>query len=122
MRVSARQGAACALVAVAVLAGAFALGTATAPDATPAGAPTVDGPNGIEVPALGKVAALPELSEEAPAPVVEVESESEEAGSAVSEAPFTETPAPAEEASASPEPEAAPAPSGSSEEVVPEGL
>ena len=117
---SARQGAACALVAVAVLVGAFALGTATAPDATPAGAPTADGPNGLEVPPLGKVAALPELSEEAPTPVVEVESE--EGESAVSEAPFTETPAPAEEASASPSPDPAPAPSGASEEVVPEGL
>jgi hypothetical protein len=120
MRVSARQGAACALVAVAVLAGAFALGTATAPDATPAGAPTVDGPNGIEMPPLGRVAALPELSEEAPTPVVDVESEEGEA--AVTEAPVTEAQAPAEEASASPEPEAAPAPSGASEEVVPEGL
>ncbi len=120
MRVSARQGAACALIAVAVLVGAFALGAATAPDTAPAGAPTVEGPGGVEVPPLGKVAALPDLHEEASAPVVEVEGE--EGESAVSEAPFTEAPAPAEEAPESPEPEAAPAPSGSSEEVVPEGL
>ena len=120
MRVSTRQGAACALIAIAVLVSAFALGAATAPDASPAGAPTVEGPGGIEVPPLGKVAALPELSEEAPTPVVEVESEE---GGAVTEAPVTEVPAPAEEASESPTPEASPAPSGSSEEeVVPEGL
>jgi hypothetical protein len=120
MRVSARRVAACAFVAVAVVGGAFALGTATAPDAAPAGAPTVDGPSGIEVPPLGGVAALPELDEEAPTPAVEVESE--EGESAVSEAPATEAPAPVEEAPESSTPEAAPAPSGPSEEVVPEGL
>jgi hypothetical protein len=120
MRVSARQGAACALIAIAVGVGAFALGTATAPDATPASAPTAEGPNGIEVPPLGKVAALPELSEEAPTPVAEAESE--EGGSSVAEAPVTEAPAPVEEAPESPAPEAAPTPSGASEEVVPEGL
>ena len=115
---SARQGAACALVAVAVVAGAFALGTATAPDGSPAGAPTVEGPGGVEVPPLGKVAALPELSEEAPNPVVEVESE--EGGATAIEAPVTESSAPVEEAA--PESQT-PAPSGSSEEeVVPEGL
>jgi hypothetical protein len=120
MRVSARQGAACAVIALAVAAGAFALGAATAPDASPAGAPVVEGQGGIEVPPLGKVAALPELNEEAPAPVVEVESE--EGGSAVIEAPVTETPAPVEEAPESATPEPAPAPSGASEEVEPEGL
>jgi hypothetical protein len=83
MRLSARQVAACALVAVAVAVGAFALGSATAPEAGPAGAPTVEeGSGGIDVPSLGKVAALPELHEEAPTPVVEVESE--EGESAVS--------------------------------------
>jgi hypothetical protein len=85
----------------------------------------VEGPGGIEVPALGKVVALPGLSEEAPAQVVEAESE--EGGSAVAEAPVTEAPvteapAPAEEAPESPAPEPAPSPSGQSEEVVPEGL
>jgi hypothetical protein len=120
MPVSTRQGVACLLIAVAVLAGAFALGRATAPDAPPAGAPTVEGPGGIEVPSLGKVAALPELSEEASTPVVEVESEEGEA--AVTEAPVTEVPAPVEEAPEGQGPAPAPAPSGSSEEVVPEGL
>ena len=111
-----------ALVAVAVAAGAFALGSTTAPESTPAGAPTAEGPGGIDVKPLGGAAPLPALREEEEAAAAVTEVGSEEGGGAeVTEAPITETPAPVEEAPASPAPEPTPSPSPS-EEVVPEGL
>lgn len=118
---SRRVAAFCALAALAVGAGAFLLGAVTAPESTPAGAPTAEGPNGIEVPPLGGAAALPQLSKEAPAPVAEAAGEEGEA--TIGEAPVEEAPAPVEEeAPESSSPEATPAPSAPSNEVVPEGL
>jgi len=114
-----RRVAAGTLVAVAVAAGAFALGAATAPEAPPAGAPAAEGPRGIDVPPLGSVAALPQLREEAPVPATEVESGEGEA-SVTETPPATEAP-PAEAAPESPAPEASP-PASSGNEVVPEGL
>ena len=121
MRVTGRTAAAYVAAAVAVGAGAFALGWATAPEATPASAPGAEAPRGVKVRTLGSAMALPALrEEEASAAVAEVGGE--EAEAEITEAPpVTEAAPPAEEAPESPAPEAAPAPSGG-DEVVPEGL
>jgi hypothetical protein len=109
------------LVALALASGAFVLGVATAPTAAPDGATSVEGPQRLELPALSRVAPLPQPRE---APVAATEAAPEEGEAAPLEAvPETEAPAPVEAAPESPAPEeSSPPPSGGGEEVVPEGL
>ncbi|MGH2973410.1 MAG: hypothetical protein ACRDLL_00870 [Solirubrobacterales bacterium] len=118
---SRERGLLLALAGLALAGGAFALGVATAPSVVPEGAPSVEGPRRLNLPALTGVAPLPQPHE---APVAAAESAPEESEAAAGEAaPEAEAPAPAEAAPESPAPEeASPPPSGGGEEVVPEGL
>lgn len=110
-----------ALAALVLVGGAFALGAATAPSAESDGASPVEGPQRLDLPALSRVAPLPQLRE---APVAATKAAPEESEPAPLEtAPEAEAPAPTEAAPESPAPEeSSPPPSGGGEEVVPEGL
>ena len=119
VRVKARRAGAWGVAALAIAAGAFAVGWTTAPSGTPTAAPATSGPRPIHVTRLGSAAALPALREAASAAVAETGSE------ASGEAPASEYPAPAEsgESPAPAETPSSPSPSPSHEsEVVPEGL
>ncbi|MEX2108822.1 MAG: hypothetical protein WD827_08045 [Solirubrobacterales bacterium] len=73
---TARKSAAWALAALLVVGVAFAVGMATAPDATAPSAKGAPGPQAVDLPSLGKVAPLPALHQE-PTEATEISAPSE---------------------------------------------